>query len=68
MFACGSGSDTNTKMLKSHTLTNDMVNEITSKSLLPPGETFVKIKDFIEIEAKEFVKKLKVLTVLGLDQ
>jgi hypothetical protein len=55
-------------MLKSHTLTNDMVNEITSKSLLPPGESFVKIKDFIEIEAKEFVKKLKVLTVLGLDQ
>ena len=45
-----------------------MVNLITSKSLLPHGQTFVKIKDFIEIEAKQFVKKLKDLTILGLDQ
>ena len=68
IFACGKPSDSNTKLLKAYTLSNDMVNLITSKSTLPQGQTFVKIQDFLEIEAKQFVKKLKDLTILGLDQ
>jgi hypothetical protein len=68
IFACGTPDDSNTKTLKSLTISNDVVNNITAKSLLPPGNTNFKIEDFIEIEAKGFVNKLKVLSVLGLDQ
>jgi hypothetical protein len=67
-WACGKTNDTaNTKKLHSVTLTNDLLNLITNKSFLPSGETYVKIEDFIEVDAKEFVDKLKKLTNVGLD-
>lgn len=68
LFACGKVNESNTKKLHSVTLTSDILNMITNKSLLPPGQSLVKIEDFIEVEAKEFVKRLKKLTNLGLDE
>lgn len=65
-WACGKIDSSNTKKLHSITLTNDILNLITKKSF--QNETLVKIEDFIEVEAKEFVKKLKRLTNVGLDQ
>lgn len=67
-WACGKENDSNTKKLHSVILTNDLLNLITNKSFFPSGETYVKIEDFIEVESKEFIQKLKKLTNIGLDQ
>jgi hypothetical protein len=49
------------------TITNDMINEITNTFLTESeNATTAKIGEFIEVDAKEFIKILKNMTNIAL--
>jgi hypothetical protein len=66
-FSCGKQKESNTKKIYSVTLTSDILTDLTNKSLLSGKDAIVPLDNFIVIDAAEFIKILKQLTSLGID-
>lgn len=68
---CGKTSDINSKKVHSLVLTTDIIKSITTRAKVSEGNeggALTTIEDFLHVEARQFVKLLKDLSSVALDQ